>query len=138
MRVPGLRAPVRAGAIDANRGGYALFAGCAAVVFLASVVDPPSAAAGSVPRPLGVAPDKWVHAGAYAGLVGLLCRATGARATRAVLLAAVAVSGYGLAVEFVQGALPARSFELADAAANAVGAGLAALAWRVRLAVGPR
>jgi VanZ family protein len=48
------------------------------------------------------------------------------------------VAAYGLAVELVQGALPARSFELADAAANAVGSGVAALAWRVGIGIDPR
>lgn len=132
MRDAGLRVPVRSFRDD--RVGYALFAVSAAVVFLTSVVDPPAgAAAGPVPRPLGLALDKWAHAGAYALLAGLLCHTTGARATRAMLLAAVVVATYGFAIETVQAILPARSFELADVAANAVGAGLAVLAWRTRL-----
>lgn len=122
------------------RAGYALFAFAAAAVLVASVVDPPTgtATAATAPRPLGVPLDKWVHAGTYAVLAVLLCHATRARTTRAVLLAAAAVAAYGLAVELVQGTLPARSFELADAAANAVGAGVAALAWRVGLGIDPR
>ena len=118
------------------RVGYALFAFAAAAVLVASVVDPPSgtAPAAAIPRPLSIPLDKWVHAGTYAVLAVLLCHATRARTTRAVLVAAVAVAAYGFAVELVQWTLPARSFELADAAANAVGSGLAALAWRLGLA----
>jgi hypothetical protein len=116
-----------------DRVGYALFVGFAAAVLLASVVDPPTGAGvDPVPRLLGLALDKWVHAGTYAVLAGLLCYATGARAVRAVLLAVVVVATYGLAIELVQATLPARSFELADVAANTVGAALATLAWRVR------
>lgn len=119
---------------------YAVFAFAAAAVLVASVVDPPTgtAAAATVPRPFGIPPDKWVHAGTYAVLAVLLCHAMRARTTRAVLLAATGVAAYGLAVELVQGALPARSFELADAAANAVGSGVAALAWRVGIGIDPR
>jgi VanZ family protein len=120
-----------------RRVDYALVAGFAATVFVASVVDPPTAAAatstaaGGLPRPLGLPLDKWVHAGTYAVLAGLLCRATDARAVRVVLLAALLAATYGAAVEVVQATLPARSFEVGDLAANAVGATLAGVAWRV-------
>lgn len=119
---------------------YALFVCGAVAVFVASVLDPPTGApaVGSPPRLLGVHLDKWVHAVTYAVLAALLCRATRARTARSALLAAVAVAGYGLGIELVQGALPVRTFDPADALANAVGAGLAALAWRVRLAGGTR
>jgi VanZ family protein len=131
--MPVAAAPVAVRARE-PRARYALFAFAAAAVFVASVVDPPTGGAvtavGSAPSPLGVPLDKWVHAATYAVLAGLLCYATRARTTRAVLLAAVAVAGYGFAIELVQATLPARTFEPADALANAAGAVLAALAWR--------
>jgi VanZ family protein len=120
---------------------YAVFGLAAAAVFLGSVVAPPTGgpvASAAVPRPLGVPLDKWIHAGGYAVLAGLLCYATSARTTRAAVLAALVVSGYGFGIELVQGTLPARTFDLADAAANAAGSGLAALAWRVGRALGSR
>lgn len=120
-----------------NQAGYALFAAAAVAVFVASVVSPPAAVSGPTPRPLGVPLDKWVHAGAYAVLSGLLCFATRAQRTRGVLLAAAAVAVYGLAIELVQVPLSVRSFDLADAAANATGAALAALAWRAGVALDP-
>lgn len=117
---------------------YALVAGFASAVFLASVVDPPTGAAGAaatVPRPLGLPLDKWVHAGTYAVLAGLLCRATDARTAWVVLLAAGVAASYGAAIEVVQATLPARSFEVGDLVANAVGATLMGVAWRVRPAL---
>ncbi|MEF8841606.1 MAG: VanZ family protein [Haloarculaceae archaeon] len=119
---------------------YALVVGFAAAVLLASVVDPPTGtgaagAAVTVPRALGLPLDKWVHAGTYAVLAGLLCRATNARAAWVVLLAAGVAVSYGAAIEVVQATLPARSFEVGDLAANAVGATLMGVAWRVRPAL---
>lgn len=136
-RIPAAVAGAAVRARHDTRARYALFACGAAAVFVASVLDPPTGApaAVSAPRPFGVPLDKWLHAGTYAVLAGLLCHATRARTTRAALLAAAAVACYGLGIELVQGTLPARTFELADALANAVGSGLAALAWRVRLAI---
>jgi VanZ family protein len=135
--VAGTRPGVRA--LGDSRLGYAVLAVAAVGVFVASVVPPPAAATGPpAPRPLGVPLDKWIHAGAYGVLALLLCFATRARRTRTVVLAAVVVAAYGLAIEFVQAPLPARSFDLVDAAANATGAALAALAWRVRTALEDR
>jgi len=118
------------------RVDYALVAGFAAVVFLASVVDPPTGAAGrtavATPSLLGLPADKFVHAGTYAVLAGLLYRATEPRAVWVLLLVAVVAASYGAAIEVVQATLPARSFEVGDLAANAVGATLAGVAWRVR------
>lgn len=114
-----------------SRVGYALFAVCAVAVLAASVVPPPAAVAGPVVRPLGIPADKWVHAGAYAALAALLCFAARVRTAQAVVLVTAVVVAYGLGIEFLQATLPARTFDLADAAANAAGAALAALAWRV-------
>jgi len=131
MSVAGTPAAVRA-LRESER--YAVFGLAAVAVFLGSVVDPPAGgavASAAAVRPLGVPLDKWVHAGWYAVLAGLLCYARSARSTRAAVLAALVVSGYGLGLELGQGPLPARTFDLADAAANAAGSGSAALAWRV-------
>jgi VanZ family protein len=127
-------------AFSDSRVGYAVFAFAAGAVLVASVVDPPTgtATAAAAPRPLGIPLDKWVHAGTYAVLAVLLCHATRPRTNGAVLLAAVVVASYGFGIELVQATLPARSFELGDAVANAVGSGLAALAWRVRFGADAR
>ena len=120
------------------RAGYALFIAAAVAVFVVSVVPPPAAVSGPSAGPIGVPLDKWVHAGAYAVLAVLLCFAVRARRTRSVLLVAAAVAVYGLTIEFVQGPLPDRAFDLVDAAANAAGTALAALAWRAAVALRTR
>jgi hypothetical protein len=123
---------------------YGLVAIVACAILVGSVIDPPSA--GPTPAaagPLGfVGLDKWLHALAYAGFAGTLTYAlapwtipadgpTRPSSTVAAGLAAVVVlaAGYGFGVELVQGTLPVRSFDLADAAANAVGALLATAGW---------
>jgi len=124
MPVAGTRAAVPV--LRDPRAGYALFGGAAVAVFPASVVDSPAgttAAGGPAPRPLGLALDKWVHAGAYGVLAGPLCLATRARTTGAVLLAVLAVTAYGFGIELAQ--------------ANAAGAGMAGLAWCLVLVFGP-
>lgn len=124
--------------------------GWAGVVLVASVVEP----GGGPPAPpvLGLPADKLLHGLAYATLaatiaVGLATpRRSDTVATsrsgdavagslrhrsvrRVVLLAVVTATAYGLVIEGVQYPLPYRSFELLDAAANAVGAVLGAAGW---------
>jgi VanZ family protein len=103
----------------------ALAAGVAAVVLVASVVDPPSTGTPTVLFGLGI--DKWLHAVGYAGLAAAVGYArldgTGLDG-RALLAVFCLVTAYGFGVELVQAPLPARSFDLADAATNAVGAAL--------------
>ena len=97
----------------------------AAVVLIASVVDPPST--GGPTTLFGVGADKWLHGVAYAGLAAAVGYArldgTGLDG-RALLAVFLLVTAYGFGIDLVQAPLPARAFDLADAAANAVGAGL--------------
>lgn len=104
---------------------HALAAGVAALVLVASVVDPPSTGTPTVL--LGAGVDKWLHAVAYAGLavtVGYARLGESELDGRTLLAVFLLVAAYGFGVELVQAPLPARSFDLADAAANAVGAAL--------------
>jgi VanZ family protein len=115
----------------------------AAVVLVASVSEP-SPGGPPTPSPFGIPGDKLLHGGAYAALAaalgvglatpgGWLLAAgapLGARQRRLIVaLAVLGAVGYGLAMEGVQYPLPFRTFDLLDAAANAVGAALGALAW---------
>ncbi|SFR35555.1 VanZ family protein [Halogeometricum limi] len=104
------------------------------VVVVASVVSPPGsgpaeATPTALPTLLGVGVDKWVHLGAYATTAFLGADALRARDTASVALAAVAATALGGGVELVQASIPARSFSVADAVANAVGAALGAGAY---------
>ena len=112
---------------------------CAAVaVFVASVLDPATVGAGgptSGDGPLGViGVDKWVHATAYATLALLGAFALSGRSSHgldrwALALVVLGVAAFGAGIEVVQATLPARSFDLVDAAANATGALLGVGAW---------
>jgi len=106
-------------------------------LFLASVVDPGSAGVGTATESLGplglVGVDKWGHAAGYAALalVGTFALAHRVDTARPwPLLAVVAVvAAFGAGIEVVQATLPARSFDVADMAANTTGALLAVAAW---------
>jgi VanZ family protein len=107
----------------------------ALVILFASIVDPPSTGASS--PILGIPQDKWVHALAYAGLATTLVYAglsPGDRPARRLLAGALVLTVvYGAGIEVVQAFLPARSFDLLDALANALGAVVGTLPWvRVR------
>lgn len=116
----------------------------AAVVLVASVSEP----SGGAPAPpvFGLPADKLLHGVAYAGLAAALAvgLATPGRvgslttadpldghptARRVVLLAVVGAAVYGLAMEGLQYPLSYRTFDLLDAAANAVGATVGAAGW---------
>jgi hypothetical protein len=109
----------------------------AAGLFLASVVDPGNAGAGTATGSLGplglVGVDKWVHAVGYAALalVGTFALALRVDTTRPWPLLGVVtvVAAFGAGIEVVQATLPARSFDVADMAANATGALFAVAAW---------
>jgi VanZ family protein len=102
-----------------------------AYVLVASVVDPPSGAGGGLPAaPLGVGLDKWLHLAAYAALAFLLAFARDVRLTRATVAVAVVAAAYGAGIEVLQAFVPARAFDPADAATNALGALLGVSAWR--------
>jgi VanZ family protein len=99
----------------------------AGIVFAASVVNPPSGGQPAV-GPLGlVGADKWVHAIAYAVLTVLLAYALWATTFRLLVVVAVVASVYGLGIELVQSALPFRTFDRLDAAANTLGVLVAGL-----------
>lgn len=102
----------------------------AGVVLFASVTRP--AGVGGALGPFGVLGiDKYLHALAYAALAGTLAYALAdAPVERVAVVVFLAAVGFGLGVELVQSALPYRTFSLRDAAANAVGATLAAVLWR--------
>lgn len=75
-------------------------------------------------------PDRTAHTMAYgiqSGLLYLLILPSAGRWPAAVF-AAVGAAGYGAFVEVLQTLQPARSPELSDVVANAVGAGLVAVA----------
>lgn len=112
---------------------YAVVAVVAGVVLYASLVEPPTA--GPVPRgPFGLfLLDKWLHSLAYAGVAGTLLYALARADARALVLAVVLASGYGLGIELVQTALPERGFDLADVAANATGAIAVTVCWHALL-----
>ena len=107
-----------------------------AYVLVASVVDPPSGASGGLAMaPLGIGLDKWLHLGAYAALAFLLAFARDTRLTRPMVAVAIVAAAYGAGIEVVQAFVPARAFDLADAATNVLGALLGVSAWRATTAV---
>lgn len=123
MRLSALaaRVPVRA--------RYLFVLGWAIFLFGSSVTDPPTGGQ-PLPEPLGIPFDKWLHAVSYAALAGLLAFARRSR-TPAALVGVIAVAAaYGFGIELVQSMLPVRAFDLIDAAANTVGAAVAAVVWR--------
>ncbi|MDS0297740.1 VanZ family protein [Halogeometricum sp. S1BR25-6] len=97
-------------------------------VVVASAATPPGDGLGAA-GPLGLGVDKWVHLGAYAVAAYLAAFALRARDVRRVGLAALVAVALGGGVELLQATLPARHAGLADAAANAVGAGVGAAAY---------
>jgi VanZ family protein len=120
-----------------TRTRYAVALSVALCVFLASVLDPPSTTSGPTPLVLGLGLDKYAHAAAYAGVAGSVAWARAAVAPRALLLVALVAAAYGASIELVQSTLPARSLDVADGMANAVGALLGALGWRLWATYGP-
>ncbi|ELZ93125.1 VanZ family protein [Haloferax sulfurifontis] len=105
--------------------------GYAFVVLVVSVVPTPP---GSL-TPMGpfglVGLDKWVHAVGYAGLGFAVASAIRARGREEVAAAVVAAGAFGAGIELVQATLPYRSFGVADAGANLVGAALGGIVWVV-------
>ncbi|SFF86777.1 VanZ like family protein [Halopelagius inordinatus] len=94
-------------------------------VVVASVVSPPSGGL-STAGPFGVGVDKWLHLGAYWGVALLAAVALRARGRRAFAAAVTVGVALGVSLELVQGTLPARSLDAADAFVNGVGALLGA------------
>ncbi|MFC6757453.1 MULTISPECIES: VanZ family protein [Haloarcula] len=103
----------------------------AVLLLVVSLVPAPETGGAPLPTPFGIALDKWVHAGSYGALTGLLAWARRSREVVVVgALVALAI-GYGVGIELLQGLVPSRGTSGADAIANTVGATLAGLAWLV-------
>ncbi|MDS0259428.1 VanZ family protein [Haloarcula sp. S1CR25-12] len=102
--------------------------GFAALLLVVSLLPAPETG-GPTPAPLGIALDKWVHAGSYGVLAFLLSWGRGSRTVAATAVLAALAVGYGVGIELLQTLVPSRSLSVADVLANAVGAVLGALAW---------
>lgn len=119
--------------MDAIVRRYALPVAVAAAIVLASVVDPAGGGSRVAVGPVGA--DKFVHATGYAVLTAALLvagRPFEGRRRAGAALAVVLATALGAGLEVVQATLPARTFSVGDAAANALGALAAALLWRRR------
>ena len=121
LRVPLLPVGVR----------WLLVVAVAVGICYASVTRP--AAIGRVTGPFGVLGiDKYLHFLAYAGLATVLAYALADSSTdRVAFVVFLAAVGFGLFVELLQLPIPYRTFSLADAATNALGATLVAVGWRL-------
>lgn len=115
---------------------WALVGLVATVALVASVVDPGGAVPGVAEAAgshsvLGV--DKAYHFAGYAILGATLAYALAPRGATLPLVAGVVlgVASFGFSIELVQATLPYRAFDLVDAAANALGGLVAAVAWWV-------
>ena len=112
-----------------DRRAYRLLASVAvAAAVVASVATPPAGGAGGALVPHA---DKALHALGYAMVAFLLAAAWPARSWRALALVVVAAVALGGGLELVQSTLPARTADVADAAANAAGALAGAAGWWV-------
>lgn len=92
----------------------------AAVIFYFSVLD--AVKGGEVPLW-----DKQLHFVAYAGLTVAAAYATAVwrrTAPRRAVVVLLAVLGYGLGIELIQGTLPGRDYSSVDLLANAIGVAL--------------
>lgn len=103
----------------------------AAVILVASLLPVPDGGSEQLPALLGVALDKWVHAAGYGTLTVLFARNRRSPDAAALAVLVAAVAGYGAAVELLQLLSPTRTASSADMLANAVGACVAGLAWRL-------
>ena len=99
------------------------------LLLLAVSLVPAPETGGPTPELLGVALDKWVHAGSYGTLTVLLAWARDSRTVAAVALVAGLALGYGGGIELLQTLVPSRSLSAADMVANAVGAVGGASVW---------
>jgi len=109
---------------------WAAVAVVAAGIVVASV-SPSSGAA--VRGPLGVVgADKYLHALAFAGFALVLAYALARRdPTVAAVAVLVGTVAFGLAIELLQLPLAHRSFDWLDLVADAVGATVVAVGWRL-------
>lgn len=101
----------------------------AAYVLVASLIDPGGTGLPST-GPLGlIGVDKWLHLGSYATFAWLLALAVSAGTPRQLAAVCLATIAFGAGVELLQAPSPARSADLFDAIANAVGAVIGVGAW---------
>ena len=107
----------------------AVAGGWAAVLLVASVIDP-SVADGGTTIPGGTA---FFHVGGYAVLAVALSAAFRAGDPRRLLVAVAVATLYGAAIELLQGQLPYRTMSALDVGYNAAGAALGAALWWWRL-----
>lgn len=106
---------------------YAGSVACAVAILVASLVDPGEAAGRTL---LGQPVTMYLHVLWYAVFTVMLCYAMLADDGRALLVAALVVTTYGVVVEFLQGTLPYRTMDPLDALLNAIGAGAGAITWQ--------
>ena len=106
----------------------------AVVILYWSVVTLPSPG-GRLVGPFGLfGLDKWVHAVAYAGLAATLAFALAPSPRSDLVIVGIVIAvtvAYGLGIELLQLAVPGRQFSVADLAADAVGAVVVVLGWRL-------
>lgn len=101
----------------------------ALLLLVVSLLPVPETGGPAPSAPLGIALDKWVHAGSYAVLTGLLAWARQSRDAGVVAALALFAIGYGAGIELLQGLVPSRGTSGLDFVANAVGAISAAVTW---------
>jgi len=107
--------------MDRWTGAFTPAVAFALLVLVVSLVPVPDSGGQAVPALLGVALDKWVHAGSYALLTGLAVRARRQRDLLAVAAVAAVVVGYGAGIEVLQSLVPTRDLSPLDALANTAG-----------------
>lgn len=116
----------------AVRWGLALAA--AGLLLYFSIIPPPGSGA-ITSGPLGVLPlSVWLHFAGYGGLaVAVAYAMTDSQRPgwQVVAVAFAAAVAYGVGIELVQATVPVREFSYADMGVNALGAGVAAGAWRL-------
>lgn len=107
---------------------YAVVVASALAILAASISDPGD----GVPRTVfGVGFTIYLHLFAYAGLAAALGYASVSADRRVLLAAAIMATGYGAAIELLQGAISYRTMAATDGVINAIGAVLGAALWRV-------
>jgi len=106
----------------------------ALVILTYSIRDPPGSGTISM-GPFGLLSyTMWLHLLAYGGLAGSVAYALHEHPRpdwQHVLLVVIVVAVYGIGIELLQSTLADRQADLADAGINTLGAGLAAIAWRL-------
>lgn len=116
------------------RWRWALVGVLVTVVAVVSLVPVPGPDDPTPSGPLGfVGVDKWQHAAGYAILALAVAHARAGSGTvgggRSLAGTFAATVGFGVVVEGLQALVATRTPDLADAAANAVGAAVALTAW---------